>query len=237
MIPSPLLTWRRQMAVPIDAEDLDREVLTGIEAAEGDPRIATFLEQLGGPFWNVHGLYAGRAYLRGENWERREKGDETACLMLPLIDAELTNPAVVELGRRRGLFVPTERWHVVDILAIEPSGAAAVASLTGNFGGVLGPHHLGLCAEPWPLRVHRSPFAWLRHVDAFASQPAPVCLAWPHSSAARDLYLYAGELIADDDEHAEELQKAIRAARKAALPPPPRVLVAVEDQPAASEAA
>lgn len=238
---SPILQWRESwdLFALDEFSELDRAARRGIEAAEADARVASWIEGHAGPLWGALGLHAGRAFRRvpergaaGGFWEPQGPGTGTWCLMLPWLGCRRPAPEILALAQARGQRLIEERWYVVDILAIDPDGEQHVSTLSGVFDGVLGRWDqalTGLDGEVLPLRVFRSPLAWLRHalqVEAEPGLPEPVCLAWPNSADARHVLLHAGELIADDDAHAAELDRAIRRARKAALPPVPKLKVA-----------
>lgn len=230
--PSPLLTWRRHLDTGVTMpEALDELAWRGILAAEAEEKTQAFLAARGGPLWAALGLFAGRAFIRTDaTWQQQGPGAGAWCVMLPLLGCVPTDP---EVRRRmaaapRPREIPAERWHVEDVLAIDDS-EARVATLSGAFDGVLGCPFLAMGDAPRALRVYRQPVDWLQHaLDAWAGpdMPEPICLAWPKSSGARDVLLHAGELIADDDDHAAQLDRWIKKARKDLLPPAPRLKVA-----------
>lgn len=227
MIPSPLLAWRRQfeaLASRLDA--LDLYVMERLREADADARVQAWLAAQAGPLFGALGVFPIRAYRRlDRSWEPQEAPCGTWCLGYPVLAAESV-PTRVEFGFPPLVTAWRDRHGVVDVLAIDVDGENPVSSRTGAFGGVLGLHMMALGADPRPLRVFRDPVAWLRGaLTCDPDAPEPVCLAWPDAPDARDVLLFAPELVADDDDHAEALERQVRKLRQAFLPPKPRILV------------
>lgn len=241
-IPSALYTWRQQWATwRAEMGDLDNYVGVRLDQTEtqcadgGDDRVRKWLERHAGPLFGALGAFPQRGeFVKGDIWEARDTPDGAWLLAVPLVTSTLI-PAAAEFGFPPVVTRWRDRYGIADLLAFDPAGVRQVASLTGCFGGVLGHFCMALGAEPRPLRVYRDPRDWLRNsltVDPDAAEP--VCFAWPDALDVTMILLSGAELHADDDDHAAELEKMVRKARKAATPPAARILVAVDDEAAAA---
>lgn len=217
--------WRQQIETfKTPLEELDREALLAIKAAEADERVGNWIAEKAGPLWRHFGLFAFRVFRRPDGRaERVEPRDGSWCLGFPVLG--LTCEPI-----GRGLV--REHYNVLDLIAIDPKGEPGAWSLAGEPVGVLGtPWPPASLEDPWRVRVVRTPLDWLRTLpsqEAFPDEVEPVCIVDPASSDARYLLVHASELIAEDDEHADELAAMVRRARKEALPPPARVSVLVK---------
>lgn len=239
-IPSPLYTWRQQYATwRAEMGELDiyvgmRLMQTEAQCADaGDDRVRKWLERQAGPLFGALGVFPQRGdIVDGNIWEARDTPDGSWLLALPVVASSLI-PAAAEFGFPPVVTRWRTRYGIADILAFDPTGERPVASLVGDFGGVLGHFYMG--EEGRPLRVYREPLDWLRNsltVDPDAA--TPICFAWPEAFDVTMILLSGAELHADDDEHAAELDKMARKARKAATPPAPKILVAVDEEAAAA---
>jgi hypothetical protein len=225
--------WRRQLLTfQSRAGALDERAAVAIAAAEEQPATGAFIERHAGPHWRNLGLGAVRAFRKPDGtWEEQEAPQRAWSLLLPVIAAGWS------LDGDRPLVSPA--LNVVDLIAIDPDGEGHVSTLTGAFDGVLGLWAPAV-QDAAPLRLFRSPLAWLREAAKFPNfadpAPEPVCICWPDAADAKTLLLHAGELICEDDAHAAALDRRIDKLRRAYLPPKPRLRVWVDDD-AASEAA
>ena len=211
----------------IDPDPLTLETLAAWREAMDDPAVCEWLGRLCGPglAWRGLGLSVARAEMfggepsaegdvAGEKWQYLPRevaraartGDPVVIVpvWVPSPEPAVALGDLVETGdgcmlEWLGVEGAPGGWAVDDLLAFRPEAPARVACRRGT--GVV-----GRWAAGDPVRVHRDLLGWIR---AGGRGVAII----DRTSREADELRGAGELIAEDEDHAEELYRWLRAPK------------------------
>jgi hypothetical protein len=171
------------------------------------------------PGWRALALSVARAEFGGDRWQPLPLDARTGVpvLVMPVFEADPAHALGIVC---------------VDLIAVDPADRARAYTRIGACEA------LGECeveraiVDGRAVRWHRDALGWARAGgDALVwagddTGPAHFAPLFAGGWRERAVLLGAREIIADDNEHGIEIAAAIKRARKAALTPPPIVMVA-----------